>query len=237
MFTIVNMSLLQRTRHLLGDAIVRDSALICLADGIVGLAFGAAVVAGGLPWWIPILTSVAVFAGGSQIAATSVAIAGGGPVAAVAAGALLNTRLMPYGFAVADVAAGLPWWKRVLAAHLTTDESTALKLRGSSAKEAARAFWTCGGMLFIVWNIAVVLGVLGGASIRNTSAFGLDAAFPAIMLALALPALKDRSAQVAAAAGAALAVALTPVLAAGLPLLASLAAVVLAVPAVLRSRR
>ena len=82
---------------------LRDVALVCLADGLVGLSFGATAVAGGLPWWVPVAMSLLVFAGGSQIAAVGVVLAGGSPFAAVAAGAVLNTRLFPYGLAVADV--------------------------------------------------------------------------------------------------------------------------------------
>src|ERR1700752_1814418 len=86
-----------------GSTLPRDVALVCLADGLVGLSFGATAVAGGLPWWVPVALSVLVFAGGSQIAAVGVVLAGGSPLAAVAAGAVLNTRLFPYGLAVADV--------------------------------------------------------------------------------------------------------------------------------------
>src|ERR1700731_2550215 len=86
-----------------GSTLPRDVALVCLADGLVGLSFGATAVAGGLPWWVPVAMSLLVFAGGSQIAAVGVVLAGGSPFAAVAAGAVLNTRLLPYGFAVADV--------------------------------------------------------------------------------------------------------------------------------------
>jgi hypothetical protein len=69
---------------------------------------------------------------------------------------------------------------------------------------------------------------------RNTNAFGLDATFPAVMLALALPTLTSRPTRIAAGTGAVIAVALTPgtgaviavaltpVLPAGLPLLAAL---------------
>ena len=67
------------------------------------MSFGATTVAGHLPWWVPVAMSLLVFAGGSQFAAVGVVLAGGSPFAAVAAGAVLNTRLLPYGFAVADV--------------------------------------------------------------------------------------------------------------------------------------
>jgi len=220
----MNMRLLYRT-----TPILRDTALICLADAIVGVSVGATAVAGGLPWWVPVVMSLIVFAGGSQLVATTVVLSGGGAVAAVAAGALLNTRLLPYGFAVADVTSRT-WWTRLLGAHLTTDESVAVKLREPDPARAARAFWTCGGTLFAAWNASVALGVLAGTTIKDTGAFGLDATFPAVLLALALPTLTERRTQLSAAGGAVVAVALTPVLPAGLPVLAGLSGLGLIVP-------
>jgi len=225
--------------------LLRDVALVCLADGIVGVSFGAAAVAGGLPWWAPVALSLLVFAGGSQIAAVGVVLAGGSPWAAVAAGAVLNTRLLPYGFAVADVAgpadgtapprsagggagrafgtAAGRWLVRAIGTHLITDESVAFALRQDGQARRRAAFWTCGATLFAVWNVSVLVGVMLGSTVRDTNAFGLDATFPAVMLALALPTLTSRSARVSAGTGAVIAVALTPVLPAGLPLLAALA--------------
>jgi predicted branched-subunit amino acid permease len=234
----------------------RDVALVCLADGLVGVSFGATTVAGHLPWWVPVAMSVLVFAGGSQFAAVGVVLAGGSPFAAVAAGAVLNTRLLPYGFAVADVV-GPPevanpdgtepdgpdpdradsvrtnpvrtspvrwrWLIRLLGAQVITDESTAFALRQTDPARRRAAFWTCGLSLFAVWNVSVLLGVLAGSVVRNTNAFGLDATFPAVVIALALPALADLRTRFSAGTGAVLAVALTPVLPAGLPVLAALA--------------
>jgi predicted branched-subunit amino acid permease len=142
-------------------------------------------------------------------------------MAAVLAGALLNTREFPYGLAVADVLDG-PWWYRLLGAQVISDESVAFATRQSAPEQRRSAFWACGTMLFTSWNVAVLLGVLMGGAMRNTNAFGLDATFPAVMLALALPALASRPTRVAAGTGAVIAVALTPVLPAGLPLLAAL---------------
>jgi predicted branched-subunit amino acid permease len=202
----------------------RDVALVCLADGIVGVSFGATTVAGGLPWWLPIVMSLLVFAGGAQIAAVGVVLAGGSPVAAVAAGAVLNTRLFPYGLAVADVTAGSPGRlaTRLFGAHLVTDESVAFTLRHTDQARRRAGFWTCGVSLFTAWNVAVALGVLAGSAMRNTAAFGLDATFPAVLLALALPTLTGRRTRLAAFGGAGAAVALTPLLPAGLPVLAAL---------------
>lgn len=216
------MRIAQRTASSTADrGLRRDVALVCLADGIVAVSFGATAVAGGLAWWVPVAMSLLVFAGGAQFAAVGVVLAGGSPVAAVAAGALLNIRLLPYGLAVADVTTGR-WWTRLTGAQVTTDESVAFALRQADPAARRRAFWTCGIALFIVWNASVVLGVLAGTLVKNTAAFGLDATFPAVVLALALPTLADRRTRAAAGTGAAAAVALTPVLPAGLPVLAAL---------------
>src|SRR5712691_5085582 len=187
---------------------LRDIALVCVADGIVAVSLGAISVAGGLPWWVPVTMSVLVLAGGS-------------PVAAVAAGALLNARLAPYGFSVAGIT-GRNWWTRLAGAQITTDESVAFALREPDAGQARKAFWACGTALYVAWNLSVVLGVLLGTAIRNTAAFGLDATFPAVLLALALPTITGLRTGVASGAGAVIAVALTPVLPAGLPVLAGL---------------
>jgi predicted branched-subunit amino acid permease len=239
-FIILNMRTLWRTSRAARPrdaALLRDVGLVCLADGIVGLSFGAASVAGGLPWWVPVALSVLVFAGGSQIAAVGVVLAGGSPFAAVAAGAVLNTRLFPYGLAVADVvtsagdagqaragagAAVKRWLVRLIGTHLITDESVAFALRQDGRSRRRAAFWACGAALFVVWNATVLLGVALGSALHDTNAFGLDSTFPAVMLALALPTLTSRSIKVAAGTGAVIAVALTPVLPAGLPLLAAL---------------
>src|ERR1700728_1149882 len=100
------MRFLWRTPRILDardSGLVRGVRLVCRADSIVAVSFGASSVGGGLAWWVPVALSVLVFAGGAQIAAVGGVLAGGSPVAAVLAGAVLNTRLLPYGFAVADV--------------------------------------------------------------------------------------------------------------------------------------
>jgi 4-azaleucine resistance transporter AzlC len=206
---------------------LRDIALVCVADALVGASFGAIAVSGGLRPWVPVSMSLAVFAGGGQLAAVGVVLAGGSPVTAVVAGLVLNARMLPYGFAVADVT-GSRWRTRLPGAHVILDESVAFALNQGDRQRRRAAFWVCGLALFACWNLSVVAGVLAGSAIRNTSAFGLDAAFPAVMLALVLPSLADRGTRNAALAGAALAVALTPVLPAGLPVLLALAGLVMA---------
>ncbi|MGW6912641.1 AzlC family ABC transporter permease [Kitasatospora sp. NPDC054939] len=207
--------------HVLDRATLRDIALVCVADALVGASFGAISVSGGLPLWVPVALSVLVFAGGAQFAAVGVVLAGGGPLAAVATGLVLNARMLPFGFTVADAVVG-PWWQRLFGAHLMTDETVAFTLRQPDRRSRRAAHWVCGIALFAVWNLAVLLGAAAGGLIGDTDALGLDAAFPAVLLALVLPALSDRPTRNAALIGAAAAIAATPFLPAGLPVLLAL---------------
>jgi 4-azaleucine resistance transporter AzlC len=222
-FTIAYMGTFWRT---LGPVTLRDIAMVCLADALVGASFGAIAVAGGLSLWVPVAMSLLVFAGGAQIAAVGVVLAGGSPIAAVVAGLVLNTRLLPYGFAVGDLL-GDRWRTRLAGAHLTVDESVAFAASQPDQDRRRAAFWTCGVTLFVVWNAAVAAGALAGRAIGNTGSFGLDAAFPAVLLALVLPTLTDRGIRHAAMLGAVVAVAATPFLPAGLPALLALSGLAL----------
>src|SRR5215468_9630371 len=206
---------------------LRDISLVCLADAIVGASFGAITVSGGLHPWVPVTMSALVFAGGAQFAAAGVVLAGGSPAAAVLAGLVLNARLLPYGFTVADTVGGR-WWTRLIGAQLITDETVAFTLRQHERQRRRAIFWTCGLALFGCWNAAVVLGAAAGTVMRNADSFGLDTVFPAVLLALVLPSLADRGTRHAALAGAIIAVAATPFLPAGVPVLLALAGLVLA---------
>lgn len=228
MFTIAYVRSLSRTRVLqairgpLDASTLRDIGLVCLADAAVGASFGAIAVSGGLAPWVPMALSVFVFAGSAQFAAIGAVLAGGGAAAGVVAGLVLNARLLPFGFAVADVLDG-PWWTRAIGAQMVVDESVAFSMRFGDRPRRRAAFWVCGAGLFVCWNLSVVAGAFAGRAIRDTGAFGLDAAFPAVLLALVLPQLKDNVTRHAALAGAVLAVAAAPFLPAGLPVLLALA--------------
>jgi 4-azaleucine resistance transporter AzlC len=224
------MRSVQRTLHrgFLGSLdrdTVGDVALVCLADAVVGFSFGAVTVSGGLPLWQPVLMSIVVFAGGAQFAAVGAVLAGGSATAGAIAGLVLNVRLLPYGFAVRDVLQGR-WHTRLLGAHLTTDESVAFALHEERPERRRAVFWACALGLFVAWNLAVLAGAAVGGVVHDTAAFGMDAAFPAVLAALVLPTLNQRNRN-AAVAGAALAVVATPFLPPGLPVLVALAGLLL----------
>lgn len=199
----------------------RGVLAIALAAAVNGASFGAISVAAGTPLWVPVVMSLLIFAGGSQYMAIGVVAAGGSPIAAVLGGLVLNARHLPFGLAVGDVV-GRSWPARILGSHLLIDESVAFAMAQTDARRARAAYWACGASLFLAWNLGVFGGALAGQLVSDPEVLGLDAVFPAVMLALVLPALKDSGKLRPALIGAAIALATTPFLPAGVPVLLSL---------------
>lgn len=210
----------------LDRGLIRDVSALGLASGFVGLSFGAIAVASGLPAWAVIAMSTIVFAGGSQFMAVGMLTAGN-PVAAVLGGLLLNARHFPFGMAVADVL-GARWRNRLVGSHILIDESVAFALAQRDPRLRRQAYWMTGLTLFVCWNTGTVAGLLLGNAVGDPATIGLDAAFPAGLLALILPGLRDAAARRVAIIGAAVAVLTTPLLPAGLPVLLSLVGLVAA---------
>jgi 4-azaleucine resistance transporter AzlC len=219
------MSSIYRT---LERGVRRDIALACLAVWLIGLSYGAIAVASGFPIWLPAAQSVLVLAGASEFLFIGIVAAGGNPLAAALAGLLVNARHLPYGLALPDVTGR--GWRRFLGSHVMNDESVVFALAQDGGPRKRAAYWACGLGVLVCWPAGAILGALAGSLVRDTSAFGLDAMFPAVILALIVPALRDRALLMAALAGAAIALAAAPFLPAGLPVLLGLTGVLVLVP-------
>jgi 4-azaleucine resistance transporter AzlC len=221
-FIINSVSSIYRT---LSGGTLRDIALACLAVWFIGLSYGAIAVASGFPLWVPAAQSVLVLAGASEFLMIGIVAAGGNPLAAAAAGLLVNARHLPYGLALPDgiIGPGHPM-KRLLGSHLMNDESVVFALAQEDLPRKRAAYWACGLGVLLCWPAGAVLGALLGSVITDTGAFGLDAMFPAVILALIVPALRDRRLRRAAVTGAVIALAATPFLPPGLPELLALLA-------------
>ena len=230
------MSSIYRT---LSGGTLRDIALACLAVWFIGLSYGAIAVASGFPLWVPAAQSVLVLAGASEFLFIGIVAAGGNPLAAAAAGLLVNARHLPYGLALPDMTGpdmtgpdmtgpGRPMkrsMKRLLGSHVMNDESVMFALAQEDLPRKRAAYWACGLGVLLCWPAGAVLGALIGSVIADTGAFGLDAMFPAVILALIVPALRDRQLRRAALTGAVIALATTPFLPPGLPELLALFAI------------
>jgi 4-azaleucine resistance transporter AzlC len=201
---------------------LRDSLSVSLTVGAYGVAFGAASVANGFSVLQSCLLSLLTFSGASQFAVVGVMGAGGNPISAIATASLLGVRNGLYGVIMAPrlKVRGL---KRIIAAQITIDESTGVALNQESHGEDAmrHGFYLTGFGVFIFWNLFTLAGALGAQAMGDIRAWGLDAAVPAAFLGLVWPRLVTKRDRMIALAAVALALALTPILPAGLPIIAT----------------
>lgn len=223
--TVVNRSAVSSLPTLLRRPPVRDGLGVGFAVGFSGLAFGTTAVTAGLSVAQACALSLVAFTGASQFALVGV-VAGGGNLIAGALGALLlGGRNTLYGLRLASL---LRWRgaKRAVAAHGVIDETTAVALAQHGPSNIRTGFTTTFATLFTLWNATTLVGALATERIGDPNAFGLDAVGPAIFLALLWPRLKEGGRTlVVALLGAAIALATTPLLPPGVPvLLAAVAA-------------
>ncbi|HYH33798.1 MAG TPA: AzlC family ABC transporter permease [Nocardioides sp.] len=208
-------------------AVVRDSIGVGVATGLYGTSFGAVSVAAGLSIAQTCALSLLMFTGASQFALVGVLAAGGNPLSASLTALLLGSRNTLYGLRVAPLL-GWPGVRRVAAAHLLIDESTAMSVSRPTRELARVGFLATGGSVFVLWNAFTLVGAVAGEALGDPRAYGLDAAVGAAFLALLWPRLADRRNQVVAVAAVAVALGLVPVTAAGVPVLAAAGVALLA---------
>jgi predicted branched-subunit amino acid permease len=200
----------------------RDSLSVSITVGAYGTAFGAASVANGFSILQTCLLSLLTFSGASQFAVIGVLGAGGGAISGIATASLLGIRNGVYGVIMAP-RLKVKGFKRIVAAQITIDESTAVALgqevRGESAMR--QGFWLTGFGVFLFWNLFTVAGALGAQAMGDIRAWGLDSAVPAAFLGLVWPRLKTNRDRILAIGCVVFALAMTPILPAGLPIIAT----------------
>lgn len=204
---------------------VRDALVLGAAVGVFGVSFGVLATTAGLTTAQACAMSLLAFTGASQFAAVGVVAAGGSTASALGSALLLAARNAAYGVALAPTMADRRLGRRLLAAQLVIDESTALATAQPERRAREGAFWATGLSVFVLWNLGTLLGAVAGDAIGDPETFGLDAAFPAGFVALAVPHLRGRRGRVAAVAGAAIALVLIPLAPAGVPIVAAAAGV------------
>jgi 4-azaleucine resistance transporter AzlC len=189
--------------------------------GIAGfaLAFSFGVVARPVMGPVaPIVMSVIVFAGSAQFAALAVISAGGGPIAAIIAGTLLNLRFVPMGIAIA------PWLRertlgRAIRAQAIVDASWAMSHQGEGRYDPDFLLGATVAQ-YPLWVLGTVAGVLIGPSL-DAKALGLDAILPTFFFGLLMAELSKPQGKLVAALGAAIAAVLIPLTPAGIPIVAA----------------
>lgn len=212
---------------------VRDALGVGIAVGLSGFAFGVTAAGAGLTVLQACVLSLLVFTGASQFALVGALGAGATAVAAVAGAFILGLRNAFYGLRLSHVLR-LPRAIRPLAAQWVIDETSAVAFAQPDRDSARLGFTVTGISLYALWNVTTLLGAFGASALGDPAAWGLDAAGPAVFLALLAPMVRNgRRERATAALGVLLVLAATPLLPAGVPVLIA----ALAAPVVLLVRR
>jgi 4-azaleucine resistance transporter AzlC len=201
-----------------------------------GVSYGVLARTAGMGGVAPVVMAATTFAGSAQFAAAQILGAAGSAATAILAALLLNARYAPIGITVAPSLTGSTW-SRFLHAQLIVDESWAVAAEGDGTWNP-RVLVAAGLGIYVAWVGGTIAGVLFGDVIGDPNRWGLDAAFPALFLALlgpqvrtarAFPGVRSRGrlSALAAVLGAAIALVLTPFTPAGVPIVAASAACLL----------
>ena len=196
----------------------RTALSVAFTVGLYGAAFGAAGVTAGFSILQTCLLSILLFSGASQFAVVGIMGAGGAAISAIATSTLLGFRNTLYGLQMAPILK-VKGFKRVLAAQITIDESTAVATLQENDQDRKRGFYLTGIGVYLFWNLFTFLGALGASAIGDPSVWGLDAAVPAAFLGLIWPRLKNKVQFLVSAIAIAWALLLTPVTPAGIPII------------------
>jgi 4-azaleucine resistance transporter AzlC len=198
---------------------IRAGIPFAIAGGLLSLSFGVLAREVGFSAIGAIVMSAIVFAGSAQFAIVSILAGGGSPAAAIAAAALMNSRFLPMGIALAPSLRG-GWLKRAAQGQTVVDASWAMANRGGGQFDRHFLFGATVPQ-YVTWFSGTVAGALLGSSLPDPKTLGLDAIYPAFFLALLLAELRDRRSRGVALGGAAIALALVPFTPAGIPVLAA----------------
>ena len=169
-------------------AVVRDALGVGVAVGLSGVAFGVAATSAGLSPAQSCLLSLLVFTGASQFALVGALAAGAGALPAAAGALFLGVRNAFYGLRLSSLLL-LPRGVRPLAAHWIIDETAAVALAQQDRRRARIGFLVTGAAVYLLWNATTLLGAVGAGALGDPRDWGLDAAGPAVFLALLAPRL------------------------------------------------
>jgi len=203
---------------------VRAALPLAPSPILFGLSFGVLSDATGFGGAAAVVMSATTFSGAAQFASVSVLDAGGTVAAAILAAVFLNARYVAISMTVSSIFPGSRL-RRLVESQAIVDESWAIS--GRSGRFEWPILVGAGLFFYVLWVASTALGTVLGGVLENPDELGLDAAFAALFLALAVPYLRDRRARQAAALGAGIVLVLLPFAPAGVPIIAAAAACLL----------
>lgn len=204
--------------------IIRNALSIGIAVATYGVSFGALGTTSGLTIAQTCALSILMFTGGSQFALVSTLASGGTGLSGALAAILLGTRNTAYSMRMNPLINAKGPLK-MLASHLTIDESTAMGLaqdeKSFDGRATKLAFWSTGLSVFVLWNLATLTGALAATSIGDPKTLGLDAAIGAGLFALVYPQIQSKRQLSIALGGALVALSLASFVSPGIPIISA----------------
>jgi len=204
-------------------SVLRQALSVGVATGAYGASFGALGVASGLSVAQTMVLSTVLFSGGSQFAIVGILGVGGAGSAAVATSTLLGVRNGLYALQTSRIlrVRGL---RRLVAAHLTIDESTAVAVAQEKPAAQRLGFWATGTAIWVLWSLMSLVGALVGNALGDPKRWGLDAVAAAAFTALLWPRLKSRDALATLVLAVAIALVTSPFVPTGVPVILAVVA-------------
>jgi predicted branched-subunit amino acid permease len=185
----------------LGSGAAADLLAVLPSIAPFGIALGMTAASLHAGSAATVLGAGLIYAGSAQLTVMTMLSSGAGLLAVIAAGILVNSRLLLYGAALEPQFRQQRMWFRLLAAHFIIEATYigAISRPELDNPIAFRRYWLRMGFgLLVMWTAAVWLGVLLGPALPHLSHLGLVGF--ALFTAMVVPRLTDRPALVAAAA-------------------------------------
>ena len=204
-----------------------DFAAIAVTFFSLGITLQVVLIDRGMSVWRAFTASAVIFSATSQFAYIAVRDAGGSDWAAIAAGTIVATR---FGILSMTLIPRLPagGWRRAAAAVNAFDPNVAVGVQQADPAGVEREFWRTTAAMMLGWFGGIAVGTFLGNVLGDVDRFGLDAVFPAALLAIIGNLLRTRDGFVAGVAGGLVCLVLLPVAPAGVPIILSVAGVVAA---------
>ena len=173
---------------------IRDIAPMMLGVIPFGIVCGVGAIAAGASPVAALAMSMIMFSGAAQIVATQLLVAGA-PFAVILLSCLIvSLRLLMYSAAMAPHLRDLDQRWRALLSFVLTDQAFAGTLQRFRKSDDLRAnasyFLGTGALLWIVWQVSTLAGILAGQVIP--ASWQLEFVVPLCFLAVLMPLLHDR---------------------------------------------
>jgi len=192
---------------------------------VAGTSTALVMVNLGVDRWLVLASAAFVMSGTATLALIGVLDAGGSAVTAVAAALLVAARFGLLAIPLSHRFRGRPVWERAIASYPILDPGVAVAFREDNDVSARRSYLRMSNVSVTTWIVGMALGAVLGSLIPDPKTWGMDVAFPALLLATAGGiARKSRDMALTGVIGAGIAIVATPLVPAGLPVLLSILA-------------